>query len=115
VDEINKATPAADPKALQGKRFQAESMQRELKNKAEDAEQAFKKRVREMVGPIEEDLHKAIASYAERRGISFVLDLDRAQDLILYVAESANITSDFINEYNRRSPSSSAPTKPSGN
>jgi predicted RNase H-like nuclease (RuvC/YqgF family) len=44
ADEIAKATPATDSRALQEKRSQAESMQRELRYKAEDAEQAFEKR-----------------------------------------------------------------------
>ncbi len=115
ADEIANAAPGAGSKESQEKRFQAESMRRELRNKAEDAEQAFKKRLQQVLTPIEEDLQKALASYAERNGVSFVIDLDRAQDLILYSAESANVTQDFINEYNRRAPAPAAPVKPSGN
>jgi hypothetical protein len=44
-----------------------------------------------------------------------VIDLDRARDLILYVTTSANVTQDFISEYNRRASSATPPTKPSGN
>jgi Skp family chaperone for outer membrane proteins len=95
-DEIANAAPDTDSKALQGKSFRAESMHRELRNKAEDAEQAFDKQLQRILSPIEDDLQKAIASYAEQRGISSVLALERAKDVILYVAEAANITQDFI-------------------
>lgn len=115
ADEIAKATPATDSRALQEKRFRAESMQRELRNKAEDAEQAFEKRLQQVLGPIDDDLLKAIASYAGQRGISIVIDRSKAQNVILYVAESADVTRDFINEYNRRASAPAPSIKPPGN
>jgi Skp family chaperone for outer membrane proteins len=115
ADEIAKATSTTDSRALQENRFRAESMWRELRNKAEDAEQAFERRLQQILGPIEDDLQKAIAPYAEQRGISLVIDRAEARDVILYVAESANVTQDFIGEYNRRASSATPPAKPSGN
>jgi Skp family chaperone for outer membrane proteins len=115
ADEIAKGASTTDSRALQGKRFQAESLQRELRNKAEDAGQEFMKRLQHVLGPIEDDLRKAIGSYAGQRGITLVIDLDRARDLILYVAESTNVTQDFINEYNRRASAQAQPAKPPGN
>jgi Skp family chaperone for outer membrane proteins len=114
ADEIAKAAPVVDSRVLQEKRFQAEAMRRELRNKAEDAELAFQKRAQQVVGPIEDDVLNAIVSYAEQRGISTVIDRSGAQDVILYMAESSDITRDFINEYNRRA-SAPAPMKPPGN
>jgi Skp family chaperone for outer membrane proteins len=115
ADEIAKATPATDSRALQEKRFQSESMQRELRYKAEDAEQAYERQLRQVLGPIEDDLQEAIASYAVQRGISMVIDRSGAQDVILYMAESADVTRDFINEYNRRASAPATPIKPPGN
>lgn len=114
ADEIAKATSTTDSRTLHGKRFQAESLRRELRNKAEDAEQEFMKRLQQVLDLIEDDLRKAIGSYAGQRGISLVIDLGRARDLILYMAESANVTQDFINEHNRRTSSTTLPVKPSG-
>jgi Skp family chaperone for outer membrane proteins len=113
VDEIGRAAPATDSKVLQEKNFQAEAMRRELKNKADDAEQAFRRRMEEALAPIVEDLQKAVAAYAEQRGIAFVIDLDRARELVLFVSESANITRDFIKQFNLRAPAPPLPVKPS--
>lgn len=111
ADEINKLEPAADPRVIQEKKFEASRLQRELKNKSEDAETAFRKRLEAVLAPIEEDLLNALASYAEQRGIAVVIDGSRAQELILYVAEAADITRDFIAEYNRRA-AATPPSKP---
>jgi hypothetical protein len=44
-----------------------------------------------------------------------VIDRSGAQDVILYVAESADVTRDFINEYNRRASAPAPPIKPPEN
>ena len=115
TDELAKGNPSIDSKALKEKTFRADSLQRELRNKAEDAEQAFQKRLRQVIDPIEDDLQKAIASFAAQRGIALVIDLTSAQDVIIYAAESVNVTRDFIDEYNRRALPSSPHEKRPGN
>ena len=104
IDEINKTASVADPKAIQQKRDQAESLQRELDFKAKEAEAAYNKRLQEALEPIFQDLNRVMDAFAKQRGIMMILDAGRLEDAIIYVIESSNITREFIAEYNRRNP-----------
>lgn len=111
TDEINRTSSVADPKALQAKNEQLNQLKMDLKRKGEDAEDAYNKRMQAVLFPVLEDVEKALKAFVEQRGIQLVLDADKLEGGLLYVLESADITRDFIIEYNRRTPSTTPPQR----
>jgi Skp family chaperone for outer membrane proteins len=108
VDEIQKTGTVADPKAIAAKQDQADQLKRDIERKAQDAQVALEKRRGEVLGPLQDDVYNALQAYAQQRGISIVIDANRVP--VLYVADSVDITRDFIVEYNRTHPAVAAAT-----
>jgi Skp family chaperone for outer membrane proteins len=106
VDEIQKTGTVADPKAIAAKQDQADQLKRDIERKAQDAQVALEKRRGEVLGPLQDDVYNALQAYAQQRGISIVIDANRVP--VLYVADSVDITRDFIVEYNRTHPAVAA-------
>lgn len=106
VKEINDTKNMADPTALQRKAEDAEGMKKDIERKQEDGQRALEKRMREVLGPLQEDVFKALDAYAKERGISIIIDV--SQTPVLYAVESVNITRDFITSYNQRNPATTA-------
>ena len=106
--EIRKTSTVADPKTIQAKQDQAEQLKRDIERKQQDAQAAVEKRQREVLGPLQEDVFNALQSYAQARGIAIVIDMNRVP--VLFVADSVDITRDFITEYNRTHPATTAST-----
>jgi outer membrane protein len=106
VAEIQKTAAVADPKTIAAKTDQAEQMKRDLERKAQDAQAAVERRQREVLGPLQEEVFNALQSYAQSRGIAVVIDMNRVP--VLFVADSVDITRDFITEYNRTHPATTA-------
>ncbi|MDT7603314.1 MAG: outer membrane protein [Acidobacteriota bacterium] len=113
LDEIQKTGAVADPKTLAAKQEQADQLKRDMERKAQDAQVALEKRRGEVLGPLQEDVYNALQTYAQQRGISLVIDMNRVP--VLYAADSVDITRDFITEYNRTHPATTAAaTTPTG-
>jgi Skp family chaperone for outer membrane proteins len=110
VAEIQKTAAVADPKTIAAKTDQAEQLKRDLERKAQDAQAAVERRQREVLGPLQEDVFNALQSYAQTRGIAIVIDQNRVP--VLFVADSVDITRDFITEYNRTHPATTAAAGP---
>jgi outer membrane protein len=102
ADEIQKTAAVADPKTLAAKQDQLAQLKTDMERKAQDAQAAVEKRQREVLGPLQEDVYNALSAYAQQRGISLVIDMNRVP--VLYAADSVDITRDFIAEYNRTHP-----------
>lgn len=112
VDQIQKTSAVSDPKTLQTQQDQAEQLKRDMERKAQDAQANYERRSREVLGPLQEDVYKALQTYAQTRGISVVIDLNRVP--VLYAADSIDITRDFIADYNRTHPATAAAAPPTG-
>ena len=96
---------------------QLESMKRDYQRKTEDL-QADGNRARDrMFEPLNGKLYKFAQEYSAKRGIILLIDLANAAQAgaIVWVDARADITQDFINEYNKANPvptAAPAPTKP---
>lgn len=79
---------------------------REYQRKLEDSQELARKREGEETGPVLEKISDFLEKYCEQRGITHVFDVGRLQETgsALYVAPSANITEDFVKEYNKANP-----------
>jgi outer membrane protein len=82
--------------------------QKKLYNRTlEDSQGMARKREQEETDAIYEKLNKFLSQYCTKNGITHVFDLSRLQEtrMAVYAAEAANITEDFIKEYNKANPS----------
>ena len=108
--EINDTQAVAAPEALRQKRDQLEQANTELKRKAEDAEAAYNKRRSDIFTPLQQDIGKALETFAKARGITVIVD--GSQVPVVYAADSIDVTRAFINEFNSKNPATAAVTKP---
>ena len=86
---------------------EAERLNIQMKRKQEDAGANYEKEMRVMLEPLQADISTAIGAYAQAKGLTLVLDVNRVP--IIYAATSHDITRDFIEDYNRTHPAGSAP------
>ena len=112
-EEINKlrAAPEGTPidqRALQTKIDQLEQLKKDTQRKAEDAQAAYNKRRQELFAPLQDEIGKALETFAKARGINVIID--GAQVPILYAAESIDITRAFITEFNSKNPATASAT-----
>jgi Skp family chaperone for outer membrane proteins len=106
VDDINKTSAVADPKTIQTKTDQADTLKRDIERRAQDAQISIKKRMDEVLGPLQEDVYNSLQAFAQSRGISIIIDASRVP--LIYAADSVDITKDFIAEYNRTKPATAS-------
>lgn len=111
TEEINKAAQAGsvvDPRSLQQKNDQLDSMKRDFERKGQDAQLAFNKRVQEVAGPIYDDIGKELDEFAKQHGITLMLDSAKLAPAIIMATDSMDITLAFIAAYNRKNPGTAA-------
>ena len=110
ADEIQKLSgnSVVDPKTIQAKNDEGERLQRDLKYKKEQADADFQRRYGEVVGPISQDIGKALDQFAQSRGITMILDISKLAPAILTVNPAMDVTAAFISEYNSKNPATAA-------
>lgn len=107
--EIDDTQNVADPNAIRQKRDQLAQMQTEFKRKGEDAEAAYAKRRQDIFTPLQQDIGKALETFAKARGITVIVD--GSQVPVVYAADSIDITRAFIIDFNSKNPATaSVPT-----
>jgi len=80
----------------------------------QDSQDTAAKREEQETGPTKEKLSKYLEQYCAKHGITYVFDGRALQEtgVIIYAAQGANITDDFIKEYNKAFPDASAKSAP---
>jgi len=111
--EINKLREAPegtpiDQRSLQTKIDQLEQLKKDTQRKAEDAQAAYNKRRQELFGPLQDEIGRALETFAKARGINVILDA--AQVPLLYIADSIDVTRAFITEFNSKNPATASAT-----
>lgn len=116
ADDIKKlqGLPVADQKSIAAKQDEGEKLQRDFEYKQKDAQAAYSRRYQELVGPIFDQIGKALDEYAKAKGYTVVLDVSalaqpNQPSPILVLDPSADITKDFITFFNAR-PATTAST-----
>jgi len=110
-EELNKTRNIADPKVTQQKIDQLDELKKDYKRRGEDAQAAYQKRRLEVLGPLQEDVGRALDSYAKAHSISMIIDGSQVEG-VLYAAESTDITRAFISDYNSKNPATASVTTP---
>jgi Skp family chaperone for outer membrane proteins len=108
--EINDTQAVADPKTIGQKRDQLEQAQTDFKRKSEDAQASYNRRRQEIFGPLQEDIGKALETYAKARGITVIVD--GSQVPVVYASDSIDITKAFIADFNSKNPATASVSKP---
>jgi Skp family chaperone for outer membrane proteins len=112
VEDIRKTSGVADPAATAKKQEQAQDLEVQFKRKQEDYERQAQTRRDQVMGPIVNDVFKAVQQFAQQRGYTIVIDISRVP--VLYVDNTIDVTQAFIAEYNRR-PRTASTAAPAGN
>ena len=109
--EINKLQNAPegtpiDQRSLQAKIDQLEQLKKDIQRKGEDAQASYNKRRQELFGPLQDEIARALETFAKARGINVIIDA--AQVPLLYIADSIDITRAFITEFNSKNPATAS-------
>ena len=109
--DLNKAAPVQDPKVTAQQNEKIEQMKKDYQRKGEDAQALYQKRLQDVLGPVYEEIGKALDVYAKAHGITLILDVTKVQGIVS-ASESLNITRAFITEFNSKNPATAAVTTP---
>ncbi|GIU82822.1 MAG: OmpH family outer membrane protein [Acidobacteria bacterium] len=115
LEQANKPNSPISPQTLQAKREEIERLQREAKFKQDDANARYQSRYNVVVGPIWQDIMKAMQEYAKQKGYAIIFDAARLDESNLVLAvgdEKIDVTKDFIKFYNSRPASTATTTTP---
>src|SRR5258708_23878731 len=77
--DLTKAQPLQDARVSQQQADKIEGMKTEFKRKGEDAQAAYQKKLQEVLGPVYDDIGKALDAYAKAHGITLILDVTKIQ------------------------------------
>ena len=108
--EIDDTQNVADPNAIRTKRDQLAQLNTEFKRKGEDAEAAYNKRRQDIFLPLQQDIGKALETFAKARGITAIID--GSQVPVVYAADSIDITRAFITDFNSKNPATASVATP---
>lgn len=110
-DDLNKTRNIADPKVTQQKIDQLDQLKKDYQRRTEDAQSAYQRRRLEVLGPLQDDVGKALDTYAKAHAITMVIDGSQVQGIV-YASESIDITRAFISDYNIKNPATASVTTP---
>ncbi len=104
--ELETQGPNLTPQARADKQEALEQLEREFQRKREDAERAYQRALRDAIAPVRERIGAFLETYAKSRGITIILEVANLAQAggLVYVDPAADITRDFINEYNKANP-----------
>jgi outer membrane protein len=90
---------------------QLEGMKREYQRKGEDLQADGNRAKQKAFEPISGKLGKFAEQYTAKKGIVLMIDLANAEQAgtVLWFDPRSDVTADFINEYNKANPVTSAP------
>ena len=106
VNASQQAATVVDPKSIQTKIDQLETLKKDYQRKGEDAQAAYNRRRQEIFTPLQEDIGKALEVYAKANNIHVIID--GSQVPLVYAADALDITRAFINEFNSKNPATAA-------
>jgi len=107
--ELNKAAPVQDQKVTQQQSDKIDQLKKDYTRKGEDAQASYQKRLQEVLGPVYDEIGKALDVYAKAHGITLILDVTKIQGIVS-ASESMDITRAFITEFNSKNPATASLT-----
>lgn len=111
LGKLSSGTAVIDQKTIQAKREEGERLQRDLEYKDKQLRADMQKRYEEVVGPISQDIGKALDAFAAQRGITMLLDISKIAPAILTADRAMDVTAAFIADYNSKNTTASTGTR----
>jgi Skp family chaperone for outer membrane proteins len=116
IKAANTTNPAVpiNQQSIQAKVDEYQSLETEIKRMQEDAKTKYERRYAEVVGPVFNDIIKALNDFARQKGYAVILDgakLEEAQ-ILLGFDDKYDVTKDFITFYNARPAGTATTTTP---
>jgi len=103
------------PQQAQKLNDEIEALKKDYNRTLEDSQTMARKREQAETEAIYDKLSKFLDQYCAKHGITTVFDARRLQEtgIVVYAAPTANVTKDFISEYNKANPvqTAAAPAK----
>ena len=109
--DLAKVGPMQSAPINQQQQDKIDQMKKEFQRKGEDAQTAYEKRKGEVLGPVIDEVGKALDVYAKAHGITLILDVTKVQGIVS-ASDSLDITKAFIIEFNSKNPVTAAVTSP---
>jgi len=107
--DLQKAAPVQDPKVSAQQNDAIETKKRDITRKKEDAQRDYQTRMTALLGPVYDDIAKALDAFAKAHGITLILDVTKVQGIVS-ADGSLDITKAFITEFNSKNPATASLT-----
>ena len=103
-DQITAATVPINEKAAQAKADEYQNLEIQIKRKQEDGKSRYEKRQPQVLGPILQDIGKAMQDFATAKGYDLILDASKLdqQQILLVMTGKVDVTKEFITFFNAR-------------
>lgn len=101
--------------AVKAKVNEYQTIEVDMKRKKEDAERRFGLRSTTVLGPIQEEIAKALQDFSTQKGYDLILDLaklDGAAMILAFNPAKADVTKEFITFFNTRPASAATAAAP---
>lgn len=102
-----------DQKAAEAKVIEYQNLEKSIKREQEDAKANFDRRQQQVMGPLLQEIGKAMQDYANQKGYDLILDaakLDNAGLILAFNPAKVDVTKDFIAYFNSRPAGAAATT-----
>ncbi|HMT06572.1 MAG TPA: OmpH family outer membrane protein [Pyrinomonadaceae bacterium] len=113
-DQIAAKTVPVNEQAANAKFEEYQNLEVQIKRKQEEGKERFQRRQPQLLGPIQQDIGKAMQEFAAAKGYDLILDasaLDQQKILLAYIPNKVDVTKEFITFYNARpAPAATAST-----
>jgi Skp family chaperone for outer membrane proteins len=113
-DQAQKGTVPVNQTTVQTKVDEYTKMERDIKFKQEDAKARYESRFNIVIGPIQNDIFKALNEFAASKGYAVIFDGAKLEQagVLLGFNQKADVTKDFITYYNARPATTATTTTP---
>lgn len=114
VEDIRKLRQVnpVDQKAVQAKQEEGLRLQQDFDAKKQRYEEDYARRYSQVMGPVSQQIGKALDEFAAQHGITMTLDVSKLLPAILTALPTVEVTTAFIAEFNRKNPRVTSVTKP---
>jgi len=102
-DQITAGKVPVDQSSAQAKADEYATLELTIKRKQEDGKKAYERRQGVVMGPVLQDIGKAMQDFSTSKGYDLILDaskLDQAQLLLAFNPVKVDVTKEFITYYN---------------
>ena len=114
VEDIRKLRQVnpVDQKAVQAKQEEGLRLQQDFDARKQRYEEDYERRYSQVMGPVSQQIGKALDEFAAQHGITMTLDVSKLLPAILTALPTVEVTTAFIAEFNRKNPRVTSVTKP---